>query len=117
VTNSAPPGVDQPMVSGIRWRRENQIITAPSTTLSASSPEAAWAGDAPTPRSPDTMTAEELVYPTSALRMPAVTGWVIRSISRSLSTSGPAALAARQWLPLMAATRAWGVSGRIAEYR
>jgi hypothetical protein len=80
LASSAAPGVDQATVRGMRWRRESQIIAAPCTTHSASSPEAACAGEAPTPRSPATTTADELVKPTSALRTPAVTGWPIRSI-------------------------------------
>src|SRR5882757_3401768 len=51
----------------------------------ASRPEAASAGEAPTPRKPARTTAKELVNPTSAVRMPARTGLVTCSINRTLA--------------------------------
>src|SRR5690349_462293 len=48
-------------------------------------PEAASAGEAPTPRRPARTTAKELVNPTSAVRMPARTGLLTCSINRTLA--------------------------------
>jgi hypothetical protein len=79
LASSAAPGVDQAAMIGIRCRSDSQMVMTPATRLRASRPEAAWAGEAPTPRSPATMTANELVTPTRAARIPAVTGWLSRA--------------------------------------
>ncbi len=84
LASSAAPGVDQASVSGIRCRRTSQRTPSPWVAQSASSPEAASDGVAPTARSPVSTTADELVNPTRAVRIPASTGWLMRSIYRTL---------------------------------
>src|SRR4051794_31026280 len=84
LASSAAPGVDQASVSGIRWRRTSHKMPTAWVAQTASSPEAASAGVAPTPRRPARTTAKELVNPTSAVRMPARTGLVTCSIYRTL---------------------------------
>src|SRR5581483_5197516 len=56
-------------------------------TQTATSPEAASTGEAPTARKPVSTTADELVYPTRAARMPARTGRPMGSIYRTLAGS------------------------------
>ena len=84
LASSAAPGVDQASVSGIRCRRTSQSMPSAWVAQSASSPEAASDGVAPTARSPVSTTADELVNPTRAVRIPASTGWLMRSIYRTL---------------------------------
>src|SRR5947209_6469378 len=84
LASRAAPGVDQASVSGIRWRRTSHKMPTAWVAQTASSPEAASAGVAPTPRRPARTTAKELVNPTSAVRMPARTGLVTCSIYRTL---------------------------------
>ena len=74
LASSAAPGVDQASVSGIRWRRTSHSMPSAWVAQTASSPEAASAGEAPTARRPASTTAKELVNPTSAVRIPASTG-------------------------------------------
>ena len=74
LASTAAPGVDQARVSGIRCRRTSQRMPTPWVAQTASRPEAACAGVAPTPRRPASTTANELVNPTSAVKMPASTG-------------------------------------------
>src|SRR5262249_20292760 len=76
--SSAAPGVDHAAMIGIRCRSDSPIVRTPDSRHRANKPEPAWAGDAPTPRSPATMTADELVIPTTAARRPARTGWLAR---------------------------------------
>lgn len=82
-TSSAAPGVDQAKVIGIRVRAETSTVARPMVTNSASSPDPAWVGVAPTARSPDSTTANELVEPTRAVTSPATTGrrWSVMVVS------------------------------------
>ena len=58
VASSAAPGVDQAIVTGMRWRTEIRIVDNPISTHRAARPEAAWAGVAPTPCRPASTTAK-----------------------------------------------------------
>src|ERR1700712_124898 len=71
--NSAAPGVDQAIVIGIRRRQENRTDPVPMVRHSISKPDAAWSVVAPTARSPASTTANELVKPTTAVTIPAMT--------------------------------------------
>ncbi len=72
--SSAAPGVDQATVIGRRVRRESSIEHSPISTLTASSPLAACAGEAPTPSRPARTTTKELVNATRPEMIPAETG-------------------------------------------
>ncbi|GGM30104.1 hypothetical protein GCM10007977_034220 [Dactylosporangium sucinum] len=72
----AAPGVDHAMLIGMRYRSPSPIATTPIPTQSASSPDAAWAGVAPTARRPASTTVNELAYPTTALTSPDTIAWV-----------------------------------------
>jgi hypothetical protein len=61
-------------VSGRRVRTESRTEHSPISTLTASSPLAAWAGEAPTPSSPARTTTKELVKATRPETIPAETG-------------------------------------------
>jgi len=69
---SADPGVDQAMLIGCFDRRLSQIAQIPMEIDSAMSPDAASAWLAPTPTSPEMMTAKELAKPTNAASSPAL---------------------------------------------
>lgn len=61
LASRAAPGVDQASVIGIRWRRVSQKIPTACVAHTASRPEEASTGDAPTPRRPASTTAKEPV--------------------------------------------------------
>ena len=65
--SSAAPGVDHAIVTGIRSRRLNSTLPAPMVKQSASSPDAACAGLAPTAPRPANTTAKELVNPATVV--------------------------------------------------
>ena len=71
LASSAAPGVDQASMIGIRWRLERKIVPIAIVTVTASSPEAASAGVAPTRCRPASTTAKAPVNPTSAETIPA----------------------------------------------
>src|ERR1700744_671938 len=64
----------------------------PWVAQTASRPEAACAGVAPTPRRPASTTANELVNPTSAVKMPASTGGTAGSGAGDAGDSGEVSL-------------------------
>ena len=73
VASSAAPGVDQAMAIGSRVRTASTTVSAPISTDSTIRPEAASAGDAPTPRSPASTTANAPPKPTTPETIPAPT--------------------------------------------
>ena len=87
VANMAAPGVDQARIRGVRCRRVSHRMPSPWARLSTSSPEAAWAGVAPTARRPASTTANELVKPTRAATIPAITGRDTCSTDRTLTAA------------------------------
>lgn len=99
-TSSAAPGVDQASVTGTFECQDSQSTPMPKRMVSASRPDAAWAGLAPTARSPARTTAKEDVKPTSAVTMPAMIGWERR---REAVGSAPGSTAAE----------GLGISGRL----
>jgi hypothetical protein len=70
--------VDQAIEIGIRCRSPSQIADRPIVTHSASRPDEAWVGLAPTARSPASTTVNELAKPTTAVTTPASTGCITR---------------------------------------
>ena len=70
----ATPGVDHATVMGMRKRPASTMHPMPTTIEIASSPLAAWAGEAPTVRRPVSTTAKVLVKPTRAVTTPATSG-------------------------------------------
>ncbi len=74
VTRSAAPGVDQASETGVRCRSASQSIPRAWATQSASRPDAAWSGVAPTAVSPASTTTKEEENPTTAATTPALTG-------------------------------------------
>ncbi len=68
--SSATPGVDHATVIGMRYRDASTTHPMPTTSVMASSPLAACAGDAPTARRPVRTTANVLVKPTRAVTTP-----------------------------------------------
>ena len=73
--SNAAPGVDHAMLIGWRVMMLWAAPRSPVTTQSASRPDAAWAGEAPTPAKPWSTIGKALPKPTMAARKPAVTGW------------------------------------------
>ncbi len=69
--SSAAPGVDQESVIGRRKRCARSTVPSPCVTHSASSPDAAWDGDAPTAVRPVSTTADVPANPTTAVAIPA----------------------------------------------
>src|SRR6476661_9164489 len=72
--SSAAPGVDQARVTGTRERQARNNTPSPTVRVTASRPDAAWAGLAPTAVRPARTTANDEVNPTSAVTIPAMTG-------------------------------------------
>ena len=72
--SKAAPGVDHAMLTGCRVAMLWAAPSNPVTTQSASRPEAACAGEAPTPAKPWSTIGKALPKPTMAASKPAVTG-------------------------------------------
>ncbi|KAJ1684180.1 hypothetical protein LUZ63_020473 [Rhynchospora breviuscula] len=117
--SSAAPGVDQASERGARWRRASQAMPPACATHSATRPEAACAGEAPTACNPARTTAKEELKPTRAATTPATSAgvWRSRPVTSGASTGArvQAARTARGWSLSTLATAAGVGKGTLSE--